>query len=51
MPSFQSISTMPEKAELITEWDNMLGHQIGDLPPFQHYWDQLPEVLEWVEGG
>ncbi|MGE3318420.1 MAG: nucleotidyl transferase AbiEii/AbiGii toxin family protein [Candidatus Berkiella sp.] len=34
--------------EMIEEWNSMLAHQIAGLEPYEHYWQQLPEVLEWL---
>jgi hypothetical protein len=28
----------------------MLGHQLPMLPPFDQFWRELPEVLEWLYG-
>jgi hypothetical protein len=29
----------------------MLGHQLPVLPPFNSFWDALPEVFSWLEGA
>jgi predicted nucleotidyltransferase component of viral defense system len=34
--------------ELESEWDHMLAHQIHNLLPFTHYWEQLPIILNWL---
>jgi len=34
--------------EMIEEWNRMLAHQIAGLEPYEHYWEQLPEVFEWL---
>ena len=37
-----------EKQELVSEWQNMLAHQINNLLAFDYYWDKLPAVLNWL---
>lgn len=34
--------------EMIEEWNSMLAHQIASLEPYEHYWEQLPKVFEWL---
>jgi len=50
IPTFESILNAPTKAELISEWKNMLGHQLQTLPPFEQFWDELPNIFNWLEG-
>ncbi len=38
------------KNELISEWKNMLAHQLPALPPFDEFWNELPELFKWLEG-
>lgn len=45
-----SLERSPYRAELETEWANMLGHQLPALPPFQDFWQELPNVYNWLEG-
>lgn len=47
-PSMNSIAAKPERAELESEWKNMLGHQLSVLPPFEQFWQELPAVFEWI---
>ena len=51
IPSFSELSEKAEYQELVSEWDNMLAHQIGDLASCQSYWQQLPGVFDWIEGA
>lgn len=42
-----------EIKNLVTEWGlrgNMLGHQLQALPPFEQFWDELPNIFNWLEG-
>ncbi len=47
-PTMELLENMPEKAELTGEWENMLGHQLPALPPFEQFWSELPAVFEWI---
>lgn len=48
VPSLESIQNSKNKAELISEWKNMLAHQVQVLPPFEQFWDDLPIVFDWL---
>ena len=37
--------------ELESEWENMLGHQLPVLPPFEAFWNELPLLFEWLDKG
>lgn len=50
MPALESIQNASTKGELISEWGNMLGHQLQALPPFEQFWDELPNIFNWLEG-
>lgn len=50
MPTLESIRNASTKGELISEWGNMLGHQLQVLPPFEQFWDELPNIFNWLEG-
>ena len=49
-PTFKSIETASVKAELFTDWNHMLAHQIHSLESCEHYWNQLPGLFEWLYG-
>jgi len=49
IPTFESITNHPVRAELMSEWENMLGHQLPKLPPFDSFWDELPKLFDWLE--
>ncbi|MGH9615194.1 MAG: nucleotidyl transferase AbiEii/AbiGii toxin family protein [Acidobacteriaceae bacterium] len=36
--------------ELAADWGNMLGHQLPVLPPFESFWNVLPEFFDWLTG-
>lgn len=48
VPTMDFLENKPERAELETEWENMLGHQVPVLPPFEQFWKELPELFEWL---
>ena len=48
VPTMEMLEGKPERAELVSEWENMLGHQVPVLPPFDQFWKELPEVFEWL---
>lgn len=50
MPALESIQNASTKGELISEWGNMLGHQLQALPPFEQFWNELPNIFNWLEG-
>lgn len=48
LPTMEMLESKPERAELISEWENMLGHQMPVLPPFEQFWHELPDVFNWL---
>jgi predicted nucleotidyltransferase component of viral defense system len=47
-PTFESLENKPERTELEAEWENMLGHQLPLLPPFEQFWSELPTIFKWL---
>jgi len=47
-PTLTDLAREPRRTELENEWENMLGHQLPILPPFQQFWDELPGVFGWL---
>ena len=47
-PTLELVTTAEVRAELESEWGNMLEHQLPVLPPLDHYWSRLPELFEWL---
>lgn len=39
------------RAELESEWENMLGHQLPVLPPFEQFWEEAEVLFQWLEGN
>lgn len=50
VPTYESVKGSPSVEELKSEWANMLKHQLPALPPFEEYWNVLPDLFKWLEG-
>lgn len=48
LPSLEAIERHPQRAILSAEWENMLGHQLPSLKPFESFWRQLPHIFHWL---
>jgi hypothetical protein len=48
LPTAESLERMPERGELVSEWENMLAHQVPILPPLEQFWEKIPEVFSWL---
>lgn len=51
VPTLTTLEDRPERAELESEWKNMLAHQLPTLPPFEKFWEEIPAILDWLHGG
>ena len=51
IPTLQSLRASDTRAELESEWRNMLGHQLPQLPPLAVFWQELEELFAWLEGA
>lgn len=50
-PTLDSIRGTRFRAEIESEWENMLGHQLPrPLPPFADFWATLDDVFGWLDG-
>lgn len=51
VPTAVVIQSSPFRAEIESEWENMLGHQLPQpLPPFESFWATLDNVFSWLAG-
>ena len=50
VPDFASIQVSPLVTELQVSWGQMLAHQLPELPPFDGFWAELPDVFDWLHG-
>jgi len=48
VPTMEFLDNRPERSELESEWENMLGHQLPVLPPFEQFWHELPALFKWL---
>ena len=46
VPTFESLQGKLQ--ELTADWQHMLGHQLPVLPPFESFWNALPEFFAWL---
>lgn len=49
VPSFATLESSPYRAELESEWENMLAHQLPVLPLIGQFWAELPKLFAWLE--
>jgi len=47
-PTLVGLRQSPLLDELRAAWDDMLAHQLPQLPPFGSFWDELPAVFAWL---
>lgn len=48
VPNLDSLMRPDAREKLIAEWEDMLAHQLPVLPPFEQFWDELPQVFGWL---
>ena len=48
VPTLELVTSEECRAELESEWQNMLAHQLPALPPLDHYWTRLIELFDWL---
>lgn len=49
VPTPASLRGSPQHDELRADWNQMLAHQLAELPPFESFWDELPAMFAWLE--
>lgn len=50
LPTVKDIDTPLKSNELNSGWSNMLAHQLPILPPVDEFWQELPNVFDWLYG-
>jgi len=50
MPTIELVEASSHKGELESEWENMLGHQLPSLPPFEGFFEELRNLFAWLTG-
>lgn len=48
VPTLASLEATPFRAEVESEWGNMLAHQLSHLPLFDDFWGSLGALFEWL---
>jgi predicted nucleotidyltransferase component of viral defense system len=48
IPTMEIIDKKAERVEIEVEWENMLGHQLPVMIPFEQFWMELPRVFDWL---
>ncbi|MFM8245847.1 MAG: nucleotidyl transferase AbiEii/AbiGii toxin family protein [Burkholderiaceae bacterium] len=48
MPTYDALADRPERTAIEVEWEQMLAHQLPTCPPFGEFWQELPEVFDWL---
>lgn len=48
VPNRDSLMRPDAREKLLAEWEDMLAHQLPVLPPFEQFWDELPQVFDWL---
>ncbi len=51
VPTLETIRATPFRAEIESEWANMLAHQLPELPAFDGFWDELEDLFGWLSGA
>ncbi len=50
IPTMENIELHEKIEELKMSWKSMLGHQLPILPPFESFWQELPQIFNWLYG-
>jgi predicted nucleotidyltransferase component of viral defense system len=48
VPTFSHIKNHTKRAELDSEWESMLAHQLQTLPVLEQFWTELPLFFNWL---
>jgi predicted nucleotidyltransferase component of viral defense system len=48
VPTLEAINQLIATGELAGEWENMLRHQLPELPPFAAFLAELQSLFEWL---
>ena len=49
VPTLAGLLSSSQHAQLRSDWEQMLAHQLAGLPPFDSFWNELPLVFAWLE--
>lgn len=48
IPVLEAVQNTAIRNKLVSEWKNMLGHQLQALPPFEDFWQELSNIFNWL---
>ncbi len=48
IPTFNSIENHPNRTALAPDWENMLRHQLSNLPILEVFWTELSIFFHWL---
>lgn len=48
VPDAGSLASSPLRVELESEWENMLAHQLPQLPPLANFFSEVPSIFNWL---
>lgn len=51
VPTLASVEASPYRHELLSEWENMLAHQLPALPPIESFLEELAALFAWINGN
>jgi predicted nucleotidyltransferase component of viral defense system len=51
VPTLSALESAATRADLESEWSNMLGHQLPALPPFESFWREMAGLFAWLDGA
>ena len=51
VPTLAALEGAATRTDLESEWENMLGHQLPALPPFETFWAEIGSLFAWLDGA
>lgn len=51
VPTLAGLERAATRGDLESEWENMLGHQLPALPPFETFWGEIASLFAWLDGA
>jgi predicted nucleotidyltransferase component of viral defense system len=49
VPTLEALRASPQHGALRADWEQMLAHQLPQLPPFDSFWNELPNLFAWLQ--
>jgi len=51
VPTLESVMRDGAREEIEAAWNDMLAHQLMQLPPLDVFWNELPNLFGWLNGN